>query len=103
MDLVQLKCPIGHSADMQYHSPSTTKNHGRRVMDTCEPCPASVSETNNTLLEGVTTPVSVSWHVRKARTEGRGFHAATRTFEKAHKTILAWERTLLARHRVLWR
>ena len=101
MDLLQLKCPICHSADIQYHSPYTTKNHGRRVMYKCENCPAYFSETKNTLLEGVKTPVSVIWHVLKARTEGMGLHAAARTFEKAKNTILAWERTFVDLHRVL--
>ncbi len=67
----------------------------------CENCPASFSETTNTLLEGVKTPVSVIWHVVKARTEGMGFNAAARTFEKAKKTILAWERKVVDLHQVL--
>jgi hypothetical protein len=53
-------------------------------------------------MEGLKTPVSVLWPVRKARTEGRGFHAATRTFETAKNTILAWERKLRDLHRVLF-
>ena len=101
MDLLQLKCPICHSADIQYHSPYTTKNHGRRVMYKCENCPAYFSETKNTLLEGLKTPVSVIWQVIKARTEGMGLNAAARTFEKAKNTILAWERKFLDLHRVL--
>ena len=48
----------------------------------CDTCQAYFSETKNTLLEGVKTPVSVIWHVVKARTEGMGFNAAARTFEK---------------------
>jgi transposase-like protein len=67
----------------------------------CEHCPAYFSETKNTLLEGLKTPVSVIWQVIKARTEGMGFNAATRTFDKAKNTILAWERKLLDLHRAL--
>ena len=52
-------------------------------------------------MEGVKTPVSVIWHVVKARTEGMGFNAAARTFEKAKKTILAWERKVVDLHQVL--
>ena len=102
MELLRLKCPGCHSADIQYHSPYTTKNHGGRVIDKCEHCPVYFSETKNTLMEGLKTPVSVIWHVLKARTEGRGFHAAARTFEKAKNTILAWERKFLALHQVLF-
>jgi hypothetical protein len=53
-------------------------------------------------MAGVTTPVSVIWQVVKARTEGMGFNAAARTFEKAKNTILAWERTWRDLHRVLF-
>ena len=102
MELLQLKCPVCHSADIKYHSLYTTKNHGSRVMYTCATCPACFSEPKNTLLEGLKTPVSVIWHVVKARTEGIGFNAAARTFEKAKNTILAWERKFLDLHQVLF-
>jgi transposase-like protein len=102
MELLRLKCPECHSADIQYHSPYTTKNHGGRVIDKCEHCPVYFSETKNTLMEGLKTPVSVIWHVLKARTEGMGFNAAARTFEKAKNTILTWERKFLDLHQVLF-
>jgi hypothetical protein len=53
----------------------------------CEHCPVYFSETKNTLMEGLKTPVSVIWHVLKARMEGMGFNAAARTFDKAKNTI----------------
>lgn len=102
MELLRLKCPVCRSADIQYHSPYSTKNHGSRVMYKCAICPASFSETKNTLLEGLKTPVSVIWHVLKARTEGMGLNAAARTFDKAKNTILSWERKFVDLHRVLF-
>jgi transposase-like protein len=102
MDLLRLKCPVCHSFDIQYHSPYTTKNHGSRVIYKCENCPAYFSETKNTFLEGLKTPVSVIWQVLKARTEGMGLNAAARTFEKAKNTILAWERKFLDLQQVLF-
>ena len=101
MELLRLKCPACHSLDIQYHSPYTTKNHGGRVIYKCENCPAYFSETKNTLMEGLKTPVSVIWHVIKARTEGMGLNAAARTFDKAKNTILAWEQKFVDLHRVL--
>jgi hypothetical protein len=101
MELLRRKCPVCRSSDIQYHSPSTTKNHGGRVIDTCAPCPAYVSETKNTLMEGVKTPVSVIWHVLKARTEGMGVKAAARTFDQANNTILAWAQQCVDLHRGL--
>jgi len=102
MELLRRKCPGCHSADMKYHSLYTTKNHGGRVIDKCKNCPAYFSETKNTLMEGLKTPVSVIWQVLKARTEGMGFNAAARTFEKAKNTILAWERKCIDLHQVLF-
>jgi len=83
MELLRRKCPVCHSADIRYHSPYTTKNHGGRVIYKCETCPVYFSETKKTLMEGLKTPVSVIWQVIKARTEGMGLHAAARTFHKA--------------------
>ena len=81
MELLRLKCPGCHSTDIQYHSPYSTKNHGDRVIYKCEHCPVYFSETKNTLMEGLKTPVSVIWHVLKARMEGMGLNAAARTFD----------------------
>src|SRR5437870_3817112 len=102
MELLRLKCPGCHSADIKYHSPYTTKNYGGRVIYKCEHCPVYFSETKKTLMEGVKTPVSVIWQVLKARTEGLGLNAAARTFEKAKNTILAWERKFIDLHQVLF-
>jgi len=101
MELLRLKCPACHSSDIQHHSPSTTKNHGGRVIDKCENCPTYFSETKHTFLEGLKTPVSVMWQVIKARTDGLGLQAATRTFDTAKNTLLAWERQGVDLHRVL--
>src|SRR3979411_169853 len=57
MELLRLKCPGCHSTDIQYHSPYSTKNHGDRVIYKCEHCPVYFSETKNTLMEGLKTPV----------------------------------------------
>ena len=102
MELLRLKCPVCHSSDIHHHSPYSTKNYGGRVIDKCEHCPAYFSETKNTLMAGLKPPVSVIWHVIKARTEGMGLHAAARTFEKAKQTILAWESQFRALHQVLF-
>jgi transposase-like protein len=102
MELLQLKCPVCHSADIYYHSSYTTKNHGGRVIYKCAHCPVYFSETKKTLLEGLKTPVSVIWQVLKAHTEGMGLNAAARTFEKAKNTILAWESKFAELHQVLF-
>ena len=102
MELLQRKCPTCHSAALQSHTTYTTPYHGRRIIYKCTDCPPYFSETKKTLMAGLKTPVSVIWHVVKARTEGMGLNAAARTFEKAKNTILAWERKCLALHQVLF-
>ena len=102
MELLRRKCPVCHSADIHRHSPYSTKNHGGRVIYKCEHCPAYFSETKKTLMAGLKTPVSVIWQVLKARTEGMGFNAAARPFEKAKNTILAWERKFVDLPQVLF-
>lgn len=102
MELLQIKCPTCQSAALKSHTTYTTQHHGRRIIYKCASCPGYFSETKKTLMAGLKTPVSVIWPVVKARTEGMGFNAAARTFEKAKNTILAWERKFLDLHQVLF-
>ena len=102
MELLQIKCPTCHSTVLQSHATYTTQCHGRRRLYKCANCPTYFSETKNTFMAGLKTPVSVIWHVVKARTEGMGLNAAARTFEKAKNTILAWERKFRDLHQVLF-
>src|SRR5215471_4904043 len=100
MELLQSKCPTCHAAALQSHTTYTTQYHGHRTLYKCTNCPPYFSETKKTLMAGVKTPVSVIWQVVKARTEGRGFNAAARTFAQAKHTILAWESKFIDLHRV---
>lgn len=102
MELLQIKCPTCHSAVLQSHTTYATQHHGRRLIYKCTNCPTYFSETKKTLMAGLKTPISVSWQVVKARTEGMGLNAAVRTFEKAKHTILAWERRFRDLHQVLF-
>ena len=102
MELLQLKCPTCHSAVFQPHTTYATPYHGRRVIYQCTSCLDYFSETKQTLMAGVKTPVSVIWLVLKARTEGMGLNAAARTCEKAKNTILAWERKFVDLQQVLF-
>jgi len=102
MELLQIKCPTCQSAVLQSHTTYATQHHGRRIIYQCASCLDYFSETKKTLMAGVKTPVSVIWQVVKARTEGMGFNAAARTFEKAKNTILAWERKFSDLYRVLF-
>src|SRR5262245_1209589 len=102
MELLQIKCPTCQSSVLQYHTTYATQHHGRRIIYKCASCPGYVSETQQTLMAGLKTPLSVIWQVLKARTEGMGLNAAARTFGQAKNTILAWESKFLDLHRVLF-
>ena len=102
MELFQIKCPTCHAAVLQSHTTYATQHHGRRILYKCANCPTYFSETKNTLMVGLKTPVSVIWQVVKARTEGMGLNAAARTFAKAKNTIRAWERKFRDLHQVLF-
>jgi hypothetical protein len=92
MELFQRKCPTGPSAVRQSHTTYATPPHGRRIIYHWAHWPPYFSETTTPLMAGWHTPVSVRWQVGKAGTEGLGFTAAARTFEKAQNTLLAWAR-----------
>ncbi len=66
MELLQRKCPSCKSFAIRSHTPYTTKNHGVRVIYQCESCLSYFSETKNTFMEGLKTPMSVIWLVIKA-------------------------------------
>jgi len=102
MELLQIKCPTCKSSVLQSHTTYATQHHGSRIIYKCASCLDYFSETKKTLMAGVKTPVSVIWQVLKARTEGMGFNAAARTFEKAKNTILAWERKVRDLQQVLF-
>jgi transposase-like protein len=102
MELLQIKCPICQSLVLRYHTAYATQYHGHRIIYKCASCPGYFSETKQTLMAGLKTPISVIWQVIKARTEGMGLNATARTFGKAKNTILAWESKFGDLHRVLF-
>ena len=92
VELLEMTCPYCCSAQVHVLYTYPTKNHGPRRMYECKACWAYFSETKNTLLEDLKTPLSVIWPVLKARTDGMGLNATARTFGIAKNTVLDWER-----------
>jgi len=92
VELLDMTCP--HCCSPRVHVLYTypTKNHGPRRMYECQECFAYFSETKNTLLENLKTPLSVIQQVLKARTDGLGLNATARTFGISKNTVLDWER-----------
>jgi len=91
VELLEKTCPYCSSLQIHVLYTYPTKNHGPRRMYECKACFAYFSETKNTLLENLKTPLSVIWQVLKARTDGMGLNASVRTFGIAKNTVLDWE------------
>ena len=92
MELLEMNCPYCSSSHITVHCTYQTKNHGPRRLYECKDCFAYFSETKNTLLENLKTPLSVVWQVLQARTDGMGLNATVRTLGISKNTVLDWER-----------
>jgi len=86
------KCPNCSSENVRFDYKYDTISNGSRQMLLCRDCRTSFSETKNTFLQNIRTPVSVIWKVLKSRTEGTSLNATCRVFDIAKNTLLDWER-----------
>ncbi len=91
MDLFGNNCPCCKSSDFSISSRYTTKCDGERNLFRCNQCKCIFSETSNTILHNLKTPLSKITMVLKARTEGLGFNAACRTFNVGTNSLKKWE------------
>ena len=101
MEILQKRCSGCNSKNIKEYKKYTTQNHGERQLYQCEDCGTVFSETKQTFLEGLKTPLSKVWEVLEARTEGMGLNAAARVFHIAKNTIIAWEQKFASLHQVL--
>ena len=92
MTLFACKCPHCSSENVRFDYGYNTLCDGYRQMRLCLSCGVSFSETKNTFLEGLRTPVRIIWQVLKARTEGMALNTTCRVFNIAKKSLLAWEK-----------
>ena len=86
------KCPNCSSENVRFDYKYDTISNGSRQMLLCRDCRTSFSETKNTFLQNIRTPISVIWKVLKSRTEGTSLNATCRVFDIAKNTLLDWER-----------
>ncbi len=93
-ELNKYSCFICQSLEIKVHSTYSTQNHGCRQLFECIKCKNIFSETKNSFMEGIVTPISKIAEVIKARTEGFSLNATVRALNVAKNTILNWERRL---------
>lgn len=83
-------CPTCNSENIETHTTYTTQNGEQRCIFHCQDCLDYFSETKNTPLAGLRTPLSKIIMVIDALNEGMGLNAAVRTFKVAKNTIYDW-------------
>ena len=101
-ELFKRDCPHCHNEEIKIHSYYQTKNNGERKIFICQECESLFSETYNTPIAGLVTPLSEIIRVLKDRVEGKGLNAAVRTWGYSKNTILDWEKRLAALQETLF-
>lgn len=90
MPLSQQHCPECNSENFKRHCRYTIKSGEPRTLFVCQECGNYFSETKNTPLAGLKTPVSRVSQVLEAINEGMGLNAACRTFHVGKNSIKRW-------------
>lgn len=90
MVLIQRRCPECNSEDFKHHCRYTIKSGEVRDLFVCQDCHNYFSETKQTPLERLKTPVSRISLVLEAINDGMGLNAACRTFHVGKNTIKRW-------------
>jgi transposase-like protein len=95
-------CPDCRSKDFRFRQTYETKQNGTRILFMCRGCKKSFSETSHTPAARVTTGLGKVAQVLRARSEGLGFNACTRTFGIAKDTLRSWEQKFAGLKQVLY-
>ena len=90
MSLTRRHCPECNSENVKRHCRYTIKSGESRTLFLCKDCHDYFSETKNTPLEDLKTPVSRISLVLEAINDGMGLNAACRTFHVGKNTIKRW-------------
>jgi transposase-like protein len=90
MSLTQRHCSECNSENIKRHCRYKVKSGESRTLFLCQDCGNYFSETRNTPLERLKTPVSRISLVLEAINDGMGLNAACRTFHVGKNTIKRW-------------
>jgi len=86
----ETSCPNCQAKDIQAHTTYTIQTGEQRCLYQCQLCQEYFSETRNTPLAGLRTPLSRIMMVIDALNDGMGVNATVRTFKVAKNTIYNW-------------
>lgn len=92
--MIHLRCGDCGSKEVAIGRTYTLKQGEQRTLYYCSACDRSFSETRNTPLAYLKTPLSVVVHVLSALTEGMGINAAARLYGVSKNSIYRWQERL---------
>lgn len=101
MKLFELRCPECDSENFKPHTTYTVSGGEERQIFKCPDCGCHFSETKNTPIQGLKTPLSFIIQVLNGLNEGLGINAAARTFGTSKKSINRWLKRLASLREVL--
>ena len=91
MTLTHMRCPYCDGKNVEEQRTYTIKGGKPRTMDHCASCRRSFSETRNTPIAHLKTPIAIVVQVLSALTEGVGINAATRLYSVSKNSIYRWQ------------
>ena len=94
MTLTHIRCPYCNGKNVEEQSTYTIKCGAPRIMYYCSSCERSFSETRNTPIAHLKTPIAIVVQVLDALTEGVGINAATRLYGVSKNSIYRWQERL---------
>ena len=94
MTLTQMRCPYCHGKNVEAQRAYTIQCGESRTPYHCAPCARSFSETRQTPIAQLKTPLALMGQVLAALTEGVGINAATRLYGVSKNSIYRWQERL---------
>jgi transposase-like protein len=94
MTLTPMRCADCGCKQVDGSRTYTLKDGEQRMIYHCSSCGSDFSETKNTPLAHLHTPISVIVQVLTALTEGLGINAATRLYGVSKNSIYRWQERL---------
>jgi transposase-like protein len=94
MTLTQLRCAYCGGKNVEGYRSYTITSGEQRTMYHCSSCRRTFSETKNTPIADLKTPISLIVQVLAALTEGVGINAATRLYSVSKNSIYRWQERL---------
>ena len=94
MTLTQIRCAHRGCKNIESYRTDAIKDGEQRTMYHCSSCDSAFSETRNTPIAQLKTPIALVVQVLAALTEGVGINAATRLYSVSKNSIYRWQERL---------